>query len=146
MTYEKALNMTQLAEEQQKVISEQQELIRALKDRHEQQELLIWQIEQEHTKKEQEQKKEIWELKIRIRKLQADQTRKEDSGAEIESLRKQCELWKNEAEQERKRADRWQMLAQELKELESELPASERALKEHLKDYSRKIFNDLRTH
>ena len=127
MTYEKALNMTQLVEEQKNVIREQQELIRALKDRHEQQEMLIWQIEQEHTEKELKQKTEIWNLKIQIRELQANQTRKEDTGAEIESLRKQCELWKNEAEQERKRADRWQMLAQELKELESELPASEQA-------------------
>ena len=140
MTYEKALNMTQLVEEQKNVIREQQELIRALKDRHEQQEMLIWQIEQEHQEKESDLKKEIWNLKIQIRELQADQTRKEDTGAEIESLRKQCELWKSEAEQERKRADR---LTQALKELESELPASEQALKTHLKDYSRQIFNDL---
>ena len=138
MTYEKALNMTQLVEEQKNVIREQQELIRALKDRHEQQEMLIWQIEQEHQDKESDLKKEIWNLKIQIREL--DQTQKEDTGAEIESLRKQCELWKNEAEQERKRADR---LTQALKELESELPASEQALKTHLKDYSRQIFNDL---
>ena len=102
MEYEKALNMTQLVKEQQKVISEQQELIRALKDRHEQQEMLIWQIEQEHQEKESDLKKEIGNLKIQIREL-ADQTRKEDTGAEIESLRKQCELWKNEAEQERDR-------------------------------------------
>ena len=71
--------MTQLVEEQQKVISEQQELIRALKDRHEQQEMLIWQIEQEHQEKESDLKKEIWNLKIQNSELQADQTRKEDN-------------------------------------------------------------------
>lgn len=146
MTYEKALNMTQLVEEQQKVISEQQELIRALKARHEQQEMLMWQIEQEHSEKETEQRKEIWNLKIQIRKLQADQTQKEDTGAEIESLLKQCEMWKNTAEALKKRTEQYQALADELHRLENELPESEQNLKTHLKTYSKQIFNDLQTH